>query len=55
MHEQACPISKQPELKASAVAVAPAAAAIRPLEQDGDRLLRLRRPAAAEAQPSSWA
>jgi ferredoxin-nitrate reductase len=29
MHEQACPISQQPELKATAVTVAPAPAAMR--------------------------
>jgi ferredoxin-nitrate reductase len=33
MHEQACPISGQPELKATAVCVAPAAAVHRPREQ----------------------
>ena len=32
MHEQACPISGQPELKATAVCVAPAAARQRPRE-----------------------
>ena len=32
MHEQACPISGQPELKATAVCVAPAAARLRPRE-----------------------
>ena len=52
MHETACPLSGQPELKAAAVCVAPAVSAIRPLEhssQDGSsheggglaRLLRL--------------
>ena len=43
MHEQACPISKQPELKASAVIVAPAVSVIKPIEQQGNRLKRLRR------------
>ena len=43
MHEQACPISKQPELKASAVIVAPAVSVIKPIEQNGNRLETLRR------------
>ena len=36
-------ISKQPELKASAVIVAPAVSVIKPIEQQGNRLKRLRR------------
>ena len=43
MHEQACPISKQPELKATAVVVAPAVSVLKPLEQTQGRLQRLRR------------
>jgi ferredoxin-nitrate reductase len=43
MHEQACPISKQPELKAAAVVVAPAVSVLKPLEQTEGRLQRLRR------------
>jgi ferredoxin-nitrate reductase len=42
MHEQACPISKQPELKASAVIVAPAVSVIKPIEQEAGRLEALR-------------
>lgn len=34
MHEQSCPVSKQPELKASAVVVAPAVSVVKPLEQE---------------------
>ncbi|ABI46326.1 molybdopterin oxidoreductase family protein [Synechococcus sp. CC9311] len=43
MHDHACPISKQPELKASAVIVAPAVSVIKPIEQHGNRLDILRR------------
>jgi ferredoxin-nitrate reductase len=43
MHEEACPISKQPELKAAAVVVAPAVSAVKPVEQSEGRLQRLRR------------
>ena len=43
MHDQACPISKQPELKACAVIVAPAVSAIKPPEQVSNRLVALRR------------
>jgi ferredoxin-nitrate reductase len=43
MHEQACPISKQPELKATAVYVAPVVSVVRPLEHTEGRLQRLRR------------
>ena len=43
MQDHACPISKQPELKASAVIVAPAVSVIKPIEQQGNRLKRLRR------------
>jgi len=43
MHEQACPISKQPELKATAVVVAPAVSVVKPTEQAGNRLQALRR------------
>ena len=42
MHEQACPISKQPELKAAAVVVAPAVSVLKPLEHSGGSLQRLR-------------
>ena len=43
MHEEACPISKQPELKAAAVVVAPAVSVLKPLEQTQGRLQQLRR------------
>lgn len=43
MHDQACPISKQPELKASAVIVAPAASMIKPIKQEGRLLEGMRR------------
>ena len=43
MHDQACPISKQPELKACAVIVAPAVSVIKPVEQEKGRLEALRR------------
>jgi ferredoxin-nitrate reductase len=43
MHDQACPISKQPELKACAVIVAPAVSMVRPIEQEKGRLEALRR------------
>ena len=43
MHEQSCPISKQPELKASAVIVAPVMSVIKPIEQEGKRLQAVRR------------
>jgi len=43
MHDHACPISKQPELKACAVIVAPAASAIKPPEQVSNQLVALRR------------
>ena len=48
MHDQACPVSKQPELKACAVIVAPAVSVVRPVEHaEGKRhvLRRLLRPA----------
>ena len=35
LHEQACPLSGQPELKAAAVWVAAADSAVRPREQAG--------------------
>ena len=34
MHEQSCPVSKQPELKASAVIVAPVNPVNQPIEND---------------------
>jgi ferredoxin-nitrate reductase len=43
MHDQACPISKQPELKACAVIVAPAVSMVKPIEQEKGRLEALRR------------
>ena len=43
MHDQACPVSKQPELKACAVIVAPAVSVVKPLEQQKGRLEALRR------------
>ena len=43
MHDQACPVSKQPELKACAVIVAPAVSVVKPLEQQKGRLKALRR------------
>ena len=43
MHDQACPISKQPELKACAVIVAPAVSVVKPIEQEKGRLDALRR------------
>ncbi len=43
MHEESCPISKQPELKASAVVVAPAVSVRKPAEQQTGRLESLRR------------
>ena len=43
MHEESCPISKQPELKASAVVVAPAVSVVKPAEQQTGRLESLRR------------
>ena len=43
MHEESCPISKQPELKASAVVVAPAVSVVKPAEQQTGRLKSLRR------------
>jgi hypothetical protein len=43
MHELACPISKQPELKATAVVVAPAVSVVQPIEQNSQRLEPLRR------------
>ena len=43
MHDQACPVSKQPELKACAVIVAPAVSVVKPLEQEAGRLEALRR------------
>ena len=43
MHEESCPISKQPELKASAVVVAPAVSVRKPTEQQTGRLESLRR------------
>ena len=48
MHDQACPISKQPELKACAVIVAPAVSVVKPIEHTGRKrqaLKRLLRPA----------
>ena len=43
MHDQACPISKQPELKACAVIVAAAVSVVKPIEQEKGRLEALRR------------
>ena len=43
MHDQSCPISKQPELKASAVVVAPAVSVVKPAEQETGVLDNLRR------------
>ncbi|MBL6802456.1 MAG: nitrate reductase [Synechococcus sp. BS307-5m-G38] len=43
MHDQACPVSKQPELKACAVIVAPAVSVVKPVEQQKGRLDALRR------------
>ena len=43
MHDQACPVSKQPELKACAVIVAPAVSVVKPMEQQKGRLDALRR------------
>ena len=43
MHDQACPVSKQPELKACAVIVAPAVSVVKPVEQEQGRLDALRR------------
>ena len=43
MHDQACPVSKQPELKACAVIVAPAVSLVKPMEQEKGRLDGLRR------------
>ena len=43
MHDQACPVSKQPELKACSVIVAPAVSMVKPVEQEKGRLDALRR------------
>ena len=43
MHDQACPVSKQPELKACSVIVAPAVSMVKPEEQEKGRLDALRR------------
>ena len=43
MHDEACPVSKQPELKACAVIVAPAVSMVKPVEQQKGRLEALRR------------
>ncbi len=43
MHDAACPISKQPELKACAVIVAPAVSVVKPVEQNGGMVKRLKR------------
>jgi ferredoxin-nitrate reductase len=43
MHEQSCPISGQPELKAAAVIVAPAVSVVKPTEHSHGRLELLRR------------
>ncbi|MEB3176701.1 MAG: nitrate reductase [Synechococcus sp.] len=43
MHELCCPISKQPELKAAAVVVAPAVSVVKPVEQQPGRLGLLQR------------
>ena len=43
MHDGACPVSKQPELKACAVIVAPAVSVMKPVEQEQGRLDALRR------------
>ena len=43
MHEQACPISKQPELKACAVIVAPAVSVVKPIEQNDGMVKALKR------------
>ena len=42
MHDQACPVSKQPELKACSVIVAPAVSMLKPVEQEKGRLDALR-------------
>ena len=42
MHDQACPVSKQPELKACSVIVAPAVSMVKPVEQEKGRLDALR-------------
>ena len=41
--DEACPVSKQPELKACAVIVAPAVSVVKPVEQQKGRLEALRR------------
>ena len=43
MHDGACPVSKQPELKACAVIVAPAVSVMKPVEQEQGRMDALRR------------
>jgi ferredoxin-nitrate reductase len=43
MHDEACPVSKQPELKACAVIVAPAVSVVKPVEQQKGKLEALRR------------
>jgi ferredoxin-nitrate reductase len=43
MHQHCCPVSKQPELKAAAVVVAPAVSVVKPLEQERGLLDRLPR------------
>ena len=43
MHDHACPVSKQPELKACSVIVAPAVSMLKPEEQEKGRLDALRR------------
>ena len=43
MHDHACPVSKQPELKACSVIVAPAVSMVKPEEQEKGRLDALRR------------
>ena len=43
MHDKACPLSKQPELKACAVVVKPAADLVKPIEQNSGQLNALRR------------
>ena len=43
MNDDACPVSKQPELKACAVIVAPAVSVVKPVEQERGRLEALRR------------
>ena len=43
MHDVSCPVSKQPELKACAVIVAPAVSVVKPIEHRGKKRAALRR------------